>query len=73
MRDWYRHLYVNKHDVTGIVYWNPKDLRNAMETLLKDLDLAKKMGKNAKIRAKKLFADKQSKSYLKIYEEVLNN
>ena len=67
--------YINKHEVTGIVVkpGDPKELRVAMQTLLKNKELAKKMGENAKIRAKKLFtANKQSKSYLKIYSKILN-
>ena len=36
--------------------------------------MAQKMWTNARIRAKKLFgADKQAKSYLKIYKEIYNN
>ena len=68
--------FVNKHDETGLVVKPgcPKDLRDAMLKLLNNKDLAIKMGKNAKKRAKKLFnSDKQSKSYLKIYSEILKN
>ena len=68
--------FVNIHDETGLVVKPgcPKDLRDAMLKLLNNKELATKMGKNAKKRAKKLFsADKQSKSYLKIYSEILEN
>ncbi len=67
--------YVNKHKETGFVVkpGDPKELREAMLYLLKNKELAKKMGENAKIRSKKLFtADKQAKAYLKIYSDIIN-
>lgn len=68
--------FVNKHDETGFVVKPgcPKDLRDAMLKLLNNEDLAIKMGKNAKKRAEKLFnSDKHSKTYLKIYSQLLKN
>ena len=51
---------------------NPRELTEAMQTLLKDPDLAKRMGKNAKLRAKKFFmSNKLARSYLQIYSQVL--
>ncbi|MAV79613.1 MAG: glycosyl transferase family 1 [Flavobacteriaceae bacterium] len=68
--------FVNKHNETGLVVKPgcPKDLRDAMLKLLDNKELAIKMGGNAKKRAENLFtAEKQSKSYFKIYSEILKS
>ena len=68
--------FINKHNETGLVVKPgcPIELRDAMLKLLNDKELAKKMGKEAKKRAKKIFsADKQVKEYLKIYSKIIKN
>ena len=68
--------FINKHNETGLVVKPgcPIELRDAMLKLLNDKELAKKMGKEAKKRAKKIFsADKQVKKYLKIYSKIIKN
>ena len=65
--------FINIDNETGIVVkpGDPKDLKNAMVKLLRNKELAKVMGKNAKSRAEKLFnSQKTAYSYLKVYSEI---
>jgi O-antigen biosynthesis rhamnosyltransferase len=72
--------YVVANGVTGIVIegLNQSDLpsacvafRAAMETLIANPGLAKKMGESAKLRMEKLFnVDTMGKSYANLYEEI---
>ena len=67
--------YVNIHNETGLVI-NPgssMDLRNAMQYLLDNPVIAKKMGQSAKKRSKALFSgNDQAKSYYDLYNELVN-
>jgi len=65
--------YVNKHEITGIVVppESPKELENAMSTLLYDKKLAKIMGNNARLRYQKLFSgDALGKAYCKLINSI---
>lgn len=68
--------FVNKHNETGIII-NPgssKELYDAMKFLLDNEDIAKEMGRRAKIRAKELFSSmEQAKSYYKTYYTLLSH
>lgn len=67
--------YVNIDKETGLVIApsSTEELRNAMQHLIDNPEIAKKFGRNAKKRANDLFtADEQSKSYFQIYENLLN-
>ena len=53
---------------------SPEDLRNAMLKLIENPNMASNMGKNAKLRARKLFnAKKHAKEYIKIYSDIIKN
>jgi len=65
---------VNKQGVTGFVVppGEPQALRQAMETLLNNEQLAKEMGDAARKHFTKYFTvDKMVDAYLKVYERVL--
>jgi len=67
--------YINIHNKTGIVAEpnKPKEIRKAMEFLLENPEIAKKMGVNARRRVDKKFSsEKQAKSYYEIYKKLLN-
>ena len=67
--------YVNKHEITGIVV-PPKDadaLQNAMNFMMYNPDIAKKMGIAAEGRFRKLFTSKKMcQNYSRIYNEVVS-
>ena len=66
--------FVNKHNETGLVVIpsSPSDLKNAMLKLMDNPNMALNMGKNAKLRARKLFnANKHAKEYIKIYSNII--
>ncbi len=66
--------YINIHDETGIVV-PPRDtlaLRQAMQFLLENPDMAAEMGKRALIRYNKLFtADEMAQAYVSLYEKII--
>lgn len=68
--------FVNSANETGLVI-NPgsaRELREAMQFLSDNPDVAAEMGKNAKKRSLKLFtADQQAKSYYDLYQQLLNS
>lgn len=67
--------YVNINNITGLVV-KPNDaseLRQAMETLHAQPELAKEMGRNAKSRFDKLFSAKEmGQRYMDVYRKVLS-
>ncbi len=67
--------YVNIHNETGIVI-NPGssiELKNAMQYLLDNPDIAKEMGKSAKKRSKALFSgNDQANAYFNLYSKLIN-
>jgi rhamnosyl/mannosyltransferase len=67
--------YININGETGIVVQpsNPSALREAMDFLWNNTALSKKMGKNAEKRYWNLFtADKMAKSYVDLYQDLLD-
>ena len=67
--------YVNKDKITGLVVKpnSPIELRNAMQYLLDNDKVSKKMGKQAMGRAKKMFNLRESAvSYLKVYKNLIS-
>ena len=67
--------YVNMHDETGFVVppADPKRLREAMETLDEDDELAAQMGKAARKRYEQLFTGKlMGQRYAELYERLLS-
>lgn len=67
---------VNSANETGLVInpGSPGELREAMQFLLNNPEIATTMGKNAKKRSFKLFnADQQFKSYRDLYQQLLNS
>ena len=67
--------YINIDNETGIVVkpGSVIDLRNAMEYLLNNPEVAKKMGNAAKERSLKFFSgEKQAIAYFNLYQELIN-
>lgn len=67
--------FVNSANETGLVInpGSPKELREAMQFLLDNPEVATTMGKNAKKRSLELFhANQQAKSYYDLYQQLLN-
>lgn len=67
--------YINKNGVTGLVVdpGSPEALRNAMDYIWDHPKVAQKMGDNAKKRFLDLFtANKMAKSYVELYQDLLN-
>jgi len=66
--------WVNQHKITGLIV-EPKNhlaLANALNTLIKDEKLRKRLGKNAKKRAKEMFhIEIVSKKILDVYQNLL--
>ena len=63
--------FINLHKETGLVVKpdSSKDLKKAMQFIISNPDLAKKMSQKAKERYKKIFsAEKQANDYFNIYE-----
>ena len=68
--------FVNSANETGLVInpGSPQELREAMQFLLDNPEVAATMGKNAKKRSLELFtADQQAKSYFDLYQQLLNS
>lgn len=68
--------FVNSANETGLVInpGSPHELREAMQFLLDNPEVAATMGKNAKKRSLELFtADQQAKSYYDLYQQLLNS
>jgi rhamnosyl/mannosyltransferase len=68
--------FVNSANETGLVInpGSPRELREAMQFLLDNPEVAATMGKNAKKRSLELFtADQQAKSYYDLYQQLLNS
>ncbi len=66
--------YINLHDKTGFVVepGNPVALRRAIDLLMSDEHLARKMGDAAKSRYLQLFtADRMASAYAQLYSELL--
>ncbi len=66
--------FINQNNVTGLVVSpsDPIQLRKAMIFLIENPKEAKRMGDNAKKRAKRLFSSKKAtESYIKLYQELL--
>jgi rhamnosyl/mannosyltransferase len=67
--------FINAHNETGLVI-SPHDtgvLREAMQTLYNDRELAERMGRQARQRYLELFAaDKMSAAYLDLYRQLLS-
>ena len=67
--------FVNSANETGLVVKpsSPQELRDAMQYLLDNRDIATQMGKNAKKRSAELFtAKQQAKSYYELYQSLLS-
>jgi glycosyltransferase involved in cell wall biosynthesis len=65
--------YVNSHGVTGLVIppSDPRSLRQAMETITNDKDLAKEMGINARKRYELLFTGSlMGEKYAQLYQQI---
>ena len=68
--------FVNSANETGLVInpGSPQELREAMQFLLDNPEVAATMGKNAKKRSLELFtADQQAKSYYDLYQQLLKS
>ena len=68
--------FINSANETGIVIspGSSRELREAMQFLLDNPEVAATMGKNAKKRSLELFtADQQAKSYYDLYQQLLNS
>ena len=68
--------FVNSANETGLVInpGSPRELREAMQFLLDNPDVAAEMGKNAKKRSLELFTvDQQARSYYDLYQKLLNS
>ncbi len=68
--------FVNSANETGLVInpGSPQELREAMQFLLDNPEVAATMGKNAKKRSLELFtADQQAKSHLDLYQQLLKS
>ena len=68
--------FVNSANETGLVInpGSPRELREAMEFLLDNPEVAANMGKNAKKRSLELFtADQQARSYFYLYQQLVNS
>ncbi len=68
--------FVNSANETGLVInpGSPRELREAMQFLLDNTEVAATMGKNAKKRSLELFtAEQQAKSYYDLYQQLLNS
>lgn len=68
--------FVNSANETGLVInpGSPRELREAMQFLLDNPEVATTMGKNAKKRCLELFtADQQAKSYYDLYQKLLSS
>jgi len=68
--------YVNKHEVTGLVVppSDSKRLREAMEAISKDKNLANKMGRNSRKRYESLFTGKiMGLKYAELYQNMIHD
>ena len=66
--------YVNNHGVTGLVIppSDPRSLREAMETIANDKNLAKEMGNNARKRYELLFTGSlMGEKYAALYRKIV--
>ncbi len=66
--------YINIDKKTGIVVppESPANIKDAMQYLLNNPDVAERYGSNAKKRAEELFtANSQAESYLRLYKELI--
>ena len=62
------------NEKTGYIYNNIEELRKYMEKLIKDKELSKKLGENAKIKAIKSFSkEKYYDNIIKVYKGVIKN
>ena len=68
--------FVNSANETGLVInpGSPRELREAMQYLLDNPEIAAQMGENAKKRSLELFkADQQAESYYELYQRLLSS
>ena len=62
------------NEKTGYIYNNIEELRKYMEKLIKDKELSKKLGENAKIKAIKSFSkENYYDNIMKVYKGVIEN